>query len=299
MKPKEYFIMFLLSALWGASFLFMKISSPEMGPILTANLRVLLATITLAIICILNKSNLDFFNNWKKYLIIGTFNAALPFVLICTAELHIDASLAGILNATTPAFTAIISIIWGKDNLSLEKVFGLILGFLGVIILVGWNGITDRATLIYASFSVLAAISYSYAGVYSGVALKNLNPLNLAFGQQLSASMILLPFSIFNLPNSVPSSKAIISVVLLAVFCTALGYLLFFYLIKSVGAVKTLTVTFLVPVFSIVWGSIFLSEIITLKNILGLIIILISILLINNQIGKLILNKKSSDTVDV
>lgn len=296
MKPKEYLVMILLSALWGASFLFIKISSPEIGPILTSNLRVVIATITLALICYLNKNKIDFINNWRKYLILGALNAAIPFALICTAELYIDASLAAILNATTPTFTIIVASFWNKEKLTLQKIIALILGFFGVIVLVGWNGINNGTIWIYASLSILAALSYGFAGVYSSKAFQKLNPLNLAFGQQLAASIILFPFSIVKLPENMPSLKAILSVILLGVFCTAIGYFLYFYLIKHVGPVKTSTVTFLNPTFGIMWGSIFLHEIITIQNVLGLLIISVSILLINNHIGNFITNRKIPKT---
>lgn len=298
MKPKEYLIMILLSALWGSSFIFMKISSPELGPILTAALRVSIATVTLSMVLYFNKTKMDFFKNWRKYLIIGTLNAALPFALICTAELHIDASLAAILNATTPAFTALIVSFLGDDKINFEKFIGLAFGFIGVIVLVGWNGINDITVLIYASFSIIAAISYSFAGVFSSKAFKNINPLNIAFGQQLSGSLILLPFGILNFPSKMPSYNAIISVIILAVFCTAIAYLFFFYLINQVGAVKTLTVTFLVPIFGVIWGTIFLKEVLTMHNIIGLLVIAVSIPLINNQVGNFFVSRNTTKSIN-
>jgi drug/metabolite transporter (DMT)-like permease len=283
MKPKELIVMLILSALWGASFLFIKISAPEFGAVLTANIRVFIAFLTLAIICFLNKTSLDFLRHWKSYMLIGALNAAIPFVLISTAELHIDASLASILNATTPSFTALVALFWNKEKISFSKFCGLLLGLIGVIVLVGINGIGKPAVYIYAPLSLLAALSYGLAGVYSSKTFKNLNPYNLAFGQQLSASILLLPISLFNLPSKSPSSKATICLVLLAVFCTAIAYLFYFYLVKKVGAVKSSTVTFLVHVFGTLWSFLFLKENITLQNLLGLAIIISSIFLINSK----------------
>ena len=283
MKPKELLIMLILSALWGASFLFIKISAPEFGAVLTANIRVFIAFLTLGLICLINKTSLDFFKYWKRYMLIGALNAAIPFVLISTAEIHIAASLAAILNATTPAFTAIVALIWNKEKVGLFKAIGISLGLIGVIVLVGLNGINNSAIYIYAPLSLLAALSYGLAGVYSSKAFKSLNPLNLAFGQQLSASILLLPISFFSLPKKAPSYIAIVSLILLAVFCTAIAYIFYFYLVKHIGAVKTSTVTFLVPVFGTLWSFLFLSEAITLQNIIGLSIIISSILLINRK----------------
>lgn len=285
MKTKYFLAIILLSALWGFSFLFMKISSPEMGAIFTTNLRVLISAITLIIVCFLNKDKISFLKMWKEYFILGLLNAALPFALICTAELHITASLAAILNATTPTFTAIVSVIWSKEHLNIKKVLGLILGFLGVIVLVGLTSTHVKNIWIYALLSILAAFSYGFVGVYSSLKVsKNVPPLNLALGQQLAATIILLPFSILTLPKQVPSSKAIISVILLGILCTSIAYLIYFYLIKQVGAVKTLSVTFLVPAFGIIWAALFLREKITIQNVIGLIIIILSIVLINNRI---------------
>jgi drug/metabolite transporter (DMT)-like permease len=280
MKSKEYTAMISLSALWGASFLFMKISSAEMGPFLTANLRVLIAAMVLMVVCFFYKHKLDFFENWRKYFILGALNAAIPFALICTAEIHIDASLAAILNASTPIFTAIAAALWHKEKFSLRKILGLAFGFSGVIILVGWNGINNNTIWIYASLSVLASVSLGTAAVYASIAFENIKPLNLASGQLLSASIMLFPFSMFNLPERMPGSGAVLSVVLLAVFCSAVVSLLYFYLIKHVGAVKTLAVTFLVPVFGIIWSRIFLNEIISIQNVIGLLIITVSIIFI-------------------
>ncbi|MGL4522518.1 MAG: DMT family transporter [Bacilli bacterium] len=291
MKVKEYVMLLTLAATWGASFLFIKIAAPEFGPILTANLRVGIAAITLAVVLIVTRTKFDFIENWKKYTVLGLLNAAIPFVLICTAELHISASLASILNAATPTFTAITAVLWNKEKLTIPKLLGLILGFVGVTVLVGWNSLGDSTIGLYATFSIFAAVSYGIAGVYSAKTFTEVKPLNIAFGQQVSATIMLLPLSLVNLPSTMPSGEAIMSIMALAVVCTALAYILFFHLIKAVGAVKTLLVTFLVPVFGIVWGSVFLSEHISVQNVVGLTVITLSIVLINKR-GKSIFVKQ-------
>lgn len=283
MKSKDILILFELAALWGASFLFMRIGAPVLGPLVLIFLRVSIASAVLLLYMILRHQRPKILQKWKQYLLLGLLNAAIPFSLISTAELHLSASLAAILNATTPLFTALTARIWMKDVLSVKKVAGLFLGVIGVAVIVGGNPEHgDNRLLLWASFSLLAAVSYAFAGVYSAKTLQGEKPMDMAFGQQLAASVIMIPFAGATIPHVIPSPIVIGAVLGLAVFCTALAYLLFFALIRNIGPVKTLSVTFLVPVFGIIWGWIFLGEKISLNTILGLVIILLSVAFVVN-----------------
>lgn len=283
MKLRDFLTLFGLAALWGASFLFMKIGAPVLGPIVLIFLRVALASVTLLLYLMIRRQRPRLLQNWKQYLLLGLLNAAIPFTLISTAELHLSASLASILNATTPLFTALVAWIWMKEALTIKKVVGLILGVIGVAVLVGWDSHPSGDRLfIWVSLSLLAAIAYAFAGVYSSKAFKGAKPMDMAIGQQLGASVVLIPFAGATISRVAPSPIVIGAVVGLAVFCTALAYLLFFVLINNVGPVKTLSVTFLVPVFGIIWSAIFLGESVTLNTIIGLVIILLSVALVMN-----------------
>ena len=283
MTIKDVFMLFTLAALWGGSFLFMRMSVSALGPLVLIELRVLLAGITLVIFSWLSRHKIQILHKWWQYLILGAMNAAIPFTLISFAELRLNAGFAAILNATTPTFTALIAWLWTKDPFTLNKMWGVLLGVIGVSVLVGWHhGETGFSFWLSASCSLLAAVFYGVAGVFSSRYFKGEKPMDMAIGQQLAATLILIPFSLATLPHVMPAAVVIFSVVGLAVFCTAVAYLLYFSLIHRVGALKTSTVTFLVPVFGVVWGKLFLGESIRVRLMLGLVIILLSVALVTN-----------------
>lgn len=149
----------------------------------------------------------------------------------------------------------------------------------------GWSPIPFTSEVIIAIIlSILSTVSYGFAGVYAKKAFAGVSPLSLAVGQQAGASVLLFPFTLFNLPTSTASvtPTVVFSVIGLALFCTAVAYLLYFYLIESVGPTKTLSVTFMIPLFGMIWGVLFLNEKITAGMIAGLIVILSSIFLISD-----------------
>lgn len=285
MKFKDVMALFSLAGLWGASFLFIRIASPVFGPFVTIQGRVTIAAIALILFLIITRQSAHFQLRWKQYLIIGALNAAIPFTLIATAALYLTASMSAILNSLTPLFTALVVWGWMKETLSVRKWLGIVVGVIGVGILVGWSSMPSTSeTIIAVGLSVLSTISYGLAGVYAKKAFSGIPPLSLAAGQQVGASILLLPFTLMNLPASTDriSSVAVLSVVGLALFCTAIAYLLYFYLIDSVGPTKTLSVTFLIPVFGMIWGVLFLHEQVTFGMIVGLSIILGSVFLISD-----------------
>ncbi|MDP4107193.1 MAG: EamA family transporter [Bacillota bacterium] len=285
MKVKDVIALFALAALWGASFLFIRIASPVFGPLLTIQGRVTIAAAALIIFLTVTRRSAQFKQRWKQYLIIGALNAAIPFTLIATAELTLPASMSAILNSLTPLFTALVVWGWMKETLSIQKWLGIFIGVVGVAILVGWSSLPfSSETMIAIGLSVLSTISYGFAGVYAKKAFAGVPPLALAVGQQVGAAVLLIPFTIFHLPASTGriSTTAVLSVVGLALFCTAIAYLLYFYLIESVGPTKTLSVTFLIPVFGIIWGIIFLHEKLTIGMLIGLIIISVSVFFISD-----------------
>lgn len=193
--------------------------------------------------------------------------------------------MSSILNSLTPLFTALVLWGWTQERLILRKWLGIFVGVLGVILLVGWSSIPITfETKVAIGLAVLSTISYGFAGVYAKKAFVGVSPLSLATGQQIGATVILLPFTLFNLPTSTNkiSSISIFAVVGLAIFCTAIAYLLYFYLIESVGPTKTLSVTFLIPVFGILWGVLILHEQITSGMLFGFVVILGSVFLISD-----------------
>jgi drug/metabolite transporter (DMT)-like permease len=295
MKILDMAALFGLAALWGASFLFIRIASPVFGPILTIQGRVSLAAAALIVFILLSGKSLYFKQKWRQYFIIGALNAAIPFTLIATAALYLPASMSAILNSLTPLFTAFVIWGWMQEKLSLRKWLGTVVGVSGVAILVGWSTVPfTKEVMIAVILSVLSTIAYALAGVYAKKSFDGVPALSLAAGQQLAASILLLPFTFINFPTSSSgiTTIAVLSVVGLAIFCTAIAYLLYFYLITNVGPAKTLSVTFLIPVFGMMWGSFFLQEELTVGMIVGLFVILGSVFLISDlQLKKLFVRK--------
>ncbi|WP_088044719.1 DMT family transporter [Bacillus sp. EAC] len=286
MKIKDVTALVGLAALWGGSFLFIRIASPVFGPFLTIEGRVTIAAIALLIyVSMSKKQSFNFRKKWRQYLIIGALNAAIPFTLIATSALYLTASMSSILNSLTPLFTALVVWGWMQEKLSPRKWLGIGVGVVGVVFLVGWSSITFTSNVIVAiGLAILSTISYAFAGVYAKKTFVGDTPLSLATGQQIGASILLIPFTFINLPNltnRVPLVP-VIAVVCLALLCTAFAYLLYFYLIDRVGPTKTLSVTFLIPVFGMIWGILILNEEITVGMLVGFIIILGSVFLISD-----------------
>jgi drug/metabolite transporter (DMT)-like permease len=285
MKFIDIGALFGLAALWGASFLFIRIASPVFGPFLTIQGRVTIAAAALLIFLLITRKPLHLKQKWRQYLLIGALNAAIPFTLIATAALYLPASMSAILNSLTPLFTAIVIWGWMKEKLSARKWLGTVVGVIGVVTLVGWSHLPITKEIIFAIvLSIISTISYGFAGVYAKKNFAGVPVLSLAVGQQLGAAILLLPFTLTQLPYSTSqvSGVAVYAVMALALFCTAIAYLLYFYLINSVGPTKTLSVTFLIPVFGIIWGYFFLQEEITIGMLIGLVVILGSVYLISD-----------------
>ncbi|TGA98287.1 EamA/RhaT family transporter [Sporolactobacillus shoreae] len=282
MSIKDFLILNLLGALWGGSFLFMRVASPVLGPFLLIDLRVLIAGLVLLLYAWGIRQLPDYRKKWKQYIVLGAINAAIPFTLIAASELYLTASVSSILNATTPLFALIMARIFLGEGLSLKKVTGILLGIAGVGILVGWGHMGQSVmVLLSVLFSLLASLSYGVAGVYIKRRFTGEPSLTLAIGQQLAAGLVLIPFS---LPASgrIPfmGTGILTAVLSLAILCTSFAYLLFFYLIKNVGPTKTLSVTLLVSMYGVLWGALFLGERLSLGTFIGLVIILSSITMI-------------------
>jgi len=264
----------------------MRIAAPALGPILLIELRVLLAALALLGYAAMARKVPDLRSHWRHYLVIGTINSALPFVLIATAELHLPASLAATLNATTPLFGALIASLWMREALTVRKVTGLGLGFVGVVALVGLGPVPiTPVTLWSIGLSLMGAGSYGVAAVYTKVKVPGAQPQALATYSQLFAALVLLPFVPFALPHQLPSAIVTGSVLALALLSTAFAYLLYFYLIVKVGPTRAMMVTYLAPVFGTLWGSLFLQESLGVGSLTGFGLILASVALVTGASG--------------
>ncbi|WP_139692768.1 DMT family transporter [Sporolactobacillus terrae] len=271
----------ILGALWGGSFLFMRVAAPVLGPFLLIDLRVLIAGFALLIYAYAIRKMPDFRQKWKQYLLLGAVNAAIPFTMIATAELHVTASVSSILNATTPLFALLAAAIWLKERLRAGKMLSMFIGIAGVAILAGWHLGHSPIVLLSIFFSLVASVCYGIGGVYTKLHFASEAPLTLAIGQQLAAGLVLLPFSVPTVGRLQGMTISIaVSVFCLAVLSTSVGYLIYFYLIKSVGPTKTLSVTLLVPLYGVIWGMLLLGERLSVGTVAGLVLILSSTIMI-------------------
>lgn len=279
---QAYLWLILLSALWGFSFIFMRVAVPYFGPILLIEFRTLIAALTLFPILLLLHRSLKPGIPWKPLWITGVFNSALPFVLISIATRFVPASVAAVLNATTPLFSLLIAVLLYRETMKSKNVLGVLMGLTGVAALFGLGALKFTPEVLIACVcSLVAALSYGFAGNYARHALKQAVPLVTSTYSQFFAALVLLPLLPWVLPQQMPPLHASLSVLALGVVCTGLAYLIYFKLIREAGAVFTSTVTFLAPAFSVVWGGLLLGEQLTLGLAVGFVLIVLSVRLIN------------------
>jgi drug/metabolite transporter (DMT)-like permease len=270
MKTSQIAELLLLAALWGGSFLFMRIAAPQLGPIWLIECRVLLAGgILLPLLVRLDLAR-ELRPRWRSLLVVGCLNSALPFSLLAFASVSLPAGMTSILNGTVPIFGIAVAAIWLRERLTITRLLGSLLGFVGVVVLIGWQPIAANTSFFIAVAAGLwAALMYAIAAPYIKQTLVGTPPLVVATGSQLGAALVLLPALPFTVPASLPSPQVVLSVVALAGLSTSLAYMLYFRLINNVGPTRALTVTYLIPVFATIWGALFLQEAITLSTVLG------------------------------
>jgi drug/metabolite transporter (DMT)-like permease len=276
----------LLAAIWGGSFLFMRISAPVLGPALLIELRVLLAALFLAGVGLVLKKRLQLRAHWRHYFILGFFNSALPFLLFAFAARSLSASVLSVLNATAPMWGALLGAAWSRQAIGMRSAIGLVLGTIGVALLVGFDHVAARpGAAIAVAAALLAAFSYSVASLYARSA-KSVEPFANAHGTMWTSALMVLPvLPLF--PAQGPLTPGIGAAVLaLGVLCSGIAYILYFRLIEEVGTTSALTVTFLNPVFGILWGALFLGETIGWYTVVGSAIVLVGTALVTGFVPR-------------
>lgn len=283
MSVHNFLKLLLLAAIWGSSFLFTRIAAPEWGPIWLIELRVLIASLTLLPLVF----KLDLWpqiqRQWRPLLLLGILNSALPFSLLAYASLSLSSGFTAILNATTPLFGLWIVVLWLQEKLSVPRLVGFAVGFLGVVFLVGWQDIplTFNQGIAIAA-GLLAALLYAIAAPYIQQQFAGVPALAVTTGSQLSAAVSLVPLLPFSIPSQIPSSKAILSVLALGILSSVLAQMLYFHLIKVMGPSKTLTVAYLIPLFAMLWGALALGEIVTTSMGVGCGLVLLGTAIAND-----------------
>ena len=260
-KSRDIVDLLLLGALWGASFLFMRVAAPEFGPIPLIEIRVGVGALFLLPLLAMRDGLATLKQGWKPVWIMGVFNSALPFCLFAIAALTISGGLAAILNSSSPLWAALIAWLWMGERLNAMRVAGLVIGLCGVLVLMSDKFTSDDAAAPLAiGAALLAALSYGFAANFARRYLVGLPSLAVATGTQISAALLLAPFALALWPAHAVSSAAWWSAIVMGVASTGIAYILYFRLIANVGAARALAVTYLVPMFGIFWGAMFLHE---------------------------------------
>ncbi len=293
MKTRDLIDLVLLAALWGGSFLLIRIAAPAFGAFALMELRVGLAALVLLPVLFMQAGVGRLMANWRVLLVVGFFASALPFVLYGWAMLSVTASFASIVNATTPLFTALVAWVWLKDRLTPVALSGMLVGVLGVVVLVWGQASFKPGGSGWAVLACLGAtLSYGLAAALTKRYLTGVAPMVTATGSQLFAALVLLPPALLTWPAQTPAASVWAAVVALAVLCSGLAYVLFFRLMASVGPARTVTVTFLIPVFGMLWGALVLDEAITPRMLAGCAVILLGTALATGVLGGLALGRK-------
>jgi drug/metabolite transporter (DMT)-like permease len=274
MAIKDLIALLVLAGIWGGSFIFMRVAAPEFGIYVLVAIRTLLATAVLLPLLLLSGSVKDIRRHWLAIGLVGLANTAVPFVLFNYSSLHLEAGVNAILNATAPMFGAIVAWLWLGDKLTKSAVMGLFIGFVGVAVISQQKLGEGEISFLPILTALLATLGYGIAASMMKKWLQGVKPLVVATGSQAMASVMLAPFALATLPATMPSTNAWMNAVALAIAGTGIAYILYFKLIANVGPAKAITVAYLVPLFGIIWGVLFLQEHLSAQTIIGGLMIL-------------------------
>ena len=281
MENKYWILITILGAVWGSAFMFIKIATPELGPIALVNIRLAVAGLIFIPFLLQQKYLKHFRSNLKNILVLSVINTALPFSLFAYASLESSSNMLSILNGTTAIMAVVISTIWLKIRLNFFQIMGVFIGLFGIVVLANPDNvyISMKGTI----FCLSAAFCYALSANYIQKFAYKTNTIVLIGWSLVIASVLLLPITFFNLPSQLPSNNVIFSILWLGVISTGVAFLGYVRLIEKVGAVKTATVAYFIPVFGVIWGYVFLGEPITLQILIGMILILIGIVFTNKR----------------
>ena len=281
MENKYWILITILGAVWGSAFMFIKIATPELGPIALVNIRLAVAGLIFIPFLLQKKYLKHLRSNIKNILVLSIVNTALPFSLFAYASLESSSNMLSILNGTTAIMAVVISTIWLKVKLNLFQITGVFIGLFGIVVLANPDNvyISTKATI----FCLSAAFCYALSANYIQKFAYKTNTVVLIGWSLVLASFFLFPLTLFNLPEKFPSNNVIFSILWLGVISTGIAFLGYVRLIEKVGAVKTATVAYFIPIFGVIWGSVFLGEPITLHILIGMMLILTGIIFTNKR----------------
>ncbi|MFC7516315.1 DMT family transporter [Herbaspirillum sp. GCM10030257] len=268
-----------LSAIWGGSFIFLRIAVPETGPLLTAALRTGLAGLALMAFALMTGVQMNWRSNAKPFAIVGLFAGVIPFTCFSFAALYIPAAHSAVLNATAPLFGAIFSVIWLSERLTIRKLTGLVLGVVGVGILVGVGTVAmTPSTLLAIAACLVSAASYALSSIIVQKTGRpgGIHPIAMATGSLALGGLMMVPALPFTLPPAMPSVTALACIAAMSLLSSGLAQALFIPLIVKVGPTRAMSVSFLIPLFSMLWAFIFLHESVGMSTLVGGVIVLVA-----------------------
>jgi len=286
-------MLFILSVLWGGSFFFVGVAVTGLPALTIVLLRVALAAFVLwCIAFLLGQCFPRSSRVWIAFLGIGVLNNVIPFTLIVWGQSQIASGLAAILNAATPIFTVIVAgLLLPDERMSSTKLMGVAIGFVGVTVVVGLPAMGGSGDLLAQVAIVAAALSYAFAGVYGRrFKVLGIHPITTAAGQVTASAVILLPvtLAVDVMPDISSIRLEIWAAVLgLAVFSTAIAYVLYFRILELAGATNLLLVTLLIPVSAILLGAVFLDESLEMAHFLGVALIALGLSVIDGRLWRL------------
>ena len=267
-----------LSAIWGSSFLFLRLTSPVFGPIFLIEMRVLSGLAVLLPLVLFLGKLAEFQKHWKIIATVSMMNMAIPFCFFAFSAVYIGAGLLSIINATVPIFSACVAYVVYKERLSRSSLLGLLIGFLGVVVLMFNPGENFESSGWLAILSALfACLLYGTAINLTVNNLQGVSGLTITAGGLFVSSLVLLPFAFWARPEVLPVGNNWWSVFALGIVCTGFGFVMFYRLIDRIGASRAIMTTYLIPLFSVLWGNIFLGESVTLIMVVGCILVLFGV----------------------
>jgi drug/metabolite transporter (DMT)-like permease len=276
MSRRHLAMLFGLAALWGASFMFIKIGDRELQPITLVGFRMALGALTLVPIVLLTVGARQTVRELRgaagPLVVTGLLNSAIPIFAISWAETRLDSGLTAIIQASAPLFTALLALRFSQDQrVGGSRLAGLVVGFAGVALLVGGR---PSGQIVAALAVVFSALCYAAAGLYAGKRLRGVSPLVTALGTLAAATLATLPIGLFQLPSHMTSLKVTASVLTLGIAGTGLAYILYYGLISGAGASRAILITYLVPTFAVFYGAVLLGEPVTAAAVGGLALVL-------------------------
>jgi drug/metabolite transporter (DMT)-like permease len=269
-------MLLVLAALWGASFMFIKVGVRELEPATLICFRLGLGTLTLLPVALATLGGRRLVRSLQEHagplILVGLLNSALPITVLAWAEKRVDSGLAAVIQASAPLFTALLALRFSRaEVVTGGRLAGLLVGFGGVGLLVGVQPSGDMLSALAITFT---AFCYAVAALYSARALAHVPPLVTAVGALGSATLMLVPFAIAQPPHGVPGWKVTGSLLVLGILGTGVAYVLYYALLAGAGASRSILITYLVPAFALVYGSVFLNESVTTAALVGLALVL-------------------------